>query len=386
MAKRRSKGDGSLTQRSSDGRWQGSLVVELPNGSPKRRYFYGRTKAEAKAKLDQALRDQADGSLVATTPTLERAIADWLERRKLPPKPLKASTWNGYESKIRVHVVPRLGPRRLGDLEKKPHLIEDAYDAMRAGGAAEANVRQVHAILSKFFKDMTRGGKVGRNPMERVQPPGTETSEREQFTDVQAVHALRAAGDSARWWLALFYGLRRGEALGLDWRYVDWQGHTLSIAETLTEEYGSRAFTAKGTPKSRASRRTLPMLPQIEVRLRLLWEDQGQPEAGPVFRTSRGTPVDPRNDYRAWRAFIADAGLPPIALHAARNSAASLMEAAGVPDRVVAEILGHAQVRITHGYQRAAVERMRQELARVGLVVEPAESARALPAPGSPPA
>ena len=44
---------------------------------------------------------------------------------------------------------------------------------------------------------------------------------------------------------------------------------------------------------------------------------------------------------------LKSAGVAPRPLHAARNTAGSLLNAAGVPDKTVSEILGHAQVQIT---------------------------------------
>lgn len=401
MSRRRSKGDGGLVQRhdhadcppledtgrvdekgrpilerpkhSCRGRWVGTLDVELPNGRTTRKYLYGRTKGDAKAKLDKALRDRNAGTLVATSPTLEAWLDTWMQARRRPPKPLKPNTWNGYAEKIRNYIVPTLGRKRLSDL--RPQAIEAMYDDMRARGLAESTVRQTHAILTKSLKDALRKGLIGATPMDRVDPPGTETNDRAQWTHEEARLALKAAGDSARWWLAVFYGMRQGEALGLDWENVDWDAHVLSIKETWQQDYGGGA-RIKGTPKSKASKRILPMMPQIELRLRLLWEEQGRPATGPVFRNSRGTRLDPSADYKAWRKFNATAivvpFLPPprIALHAARNTAASLLEWAGVPDRLAAQILGHSDVRITHGYQTADIERMRLAFASAGRLLE----------------
>jgi integrase len=362
MAARRDRGQGGLTQR-KDGRWQATLVVTLPNGNRETKYLYGRTKTEAKLKLDTARREKDRGELVMRAPTVETWLTTWLESRSRPPKPLKPKTWNGYESKIRVNIVPVIGRRRLDQL--RPQEIDALYDHLRDRGLAESSVRQTHAILAKSLTDAVRKGVLGRSPMDRVTPPGTETNDRDQWTLEQAAHALRAAGESARWWLAIFYGMRQGEVLGLDWRHVDWPGHSFEIEQTVTQDYGSTALIF-GTPKSKASRRRLPMVGQIETRLLLLWDAQGQPEAGLVFPSAKGTPRDPSRDYRDWQAFVSGAGLPRIALHAARNTAGSLMEAAGLPDRVVAQILGQAQVRTTHGYQRAELERIRGYLTGLG--------------------
>ncbi len=373
---RRTKGDGGLIQRhdhttcpplvdgerpkhSCKGRWVGTLNVELPNGRIVRKSLYGRTMKEAKTKLDQARRDRDAGTLVAKSPTVAAWMGEWLEKKKRPPKPLKPQTWNGYESKTRVYIIPALGKARLDAL--RPQRIEALYDDMRNDGKSEATIRQTHAILQKALKDAVRVGVLGRTPMDRVDPPGTETNDRDQWTLAEAVTALKAAGESARWWLAIFYGMRQGEVLGMDWRWVDWKAGTFTIKETRQNDYGYSG-SVLGDPKAKASLRELPMVPQIEVRLRLLWDAAGQPTEGLVFPNSKGTLLDPKKDWLNWRAFIKDAGVPVIALHAARNTAASIMEAAGIPDRLVMQILGQSQVRTTHSYQRAELERVRAAL------------------------
>jgi integrase len=68
-----------------------------------------------------------------------------------------------------------------------------------------------------------------------------------------------------------------------------------------------------------------------------------------VFTTPTGTPVDPRNDYRAWRKLLTDAGVRPARLHDARHTAATLLLIQGVPARVVMQILGHSQITLTLG-------------------------------------
>ena len=366
MTTRRTKGDGGLTQR-KDGRWQATLPLELPNGRKVTKTMYGRTMVEAKRKLDAARRDRDAGTLVAKSPTVATWMAEWLEKKKSPPKPLKPNSWNGYRSKVDRYIVPALGRKRLSEL--RPQHIEAMYDDLRARGLQEATVRQTHAILKKALADAVRVGALGRTPMDRVDPPGTETNDRDQWTLEQASQALAAAGESARWWLAIFYGMRQGEVLGMDWARVDWQAHTFAIEETRQNDYG---YTGPilGTPKARASTRTLPLDRRVEIRLRLLWESVGSPPAGLVFPNGKGALMDPKRDWDDWRAFIASADLPVIALHAARNTAASLMEAAGIPDRAVAQILGQSQVRTTHGYQRAELERLRGYMEQVGVVLE----------------
>jgi integrase len=76
-----------------------------------------------------------------------------------------------------------------------------------------------------------------------------------------------------------------------------------------------------------------------------------------VFASRVGTPLSPRNDYRAFRALAARAGLRPVRLHDLRHTAASLLLSQGVPARVVMEVLGHSQISVTlNTYSHVAPE------------------------------
>ncbi|HVD00160.1 MAG TPA: site-specific integrase, partial [Candidatus Dormibacteraeota bacterium] len=56
---------------------------------------------------------------------------------------------------------------------------------------------------------------------------------------------------------------------------------------------------------------------------------------------------EPRNAVRSFKAALRAAGLADRRFHDLRHSCASLLLAEGVPLKVVAEILGHASIRLT---------------------------------------
>lgn len=386
--KRRTKGDGGLTQR-KDGRWQGSFLVTNDAGRKVRKYVYGRTKRETLHRLRAAIRDRDAGTLVMTQTTVEQWMGYWLDR--IAARRLKPQTLREYRGKTRLYIVPQLGRHRLTTL--RPEHVRNLYDWMRddgradgTGGLAEATVRQTHAILRKALGDAVKDGKVATNPVEKVDAPKTDRNRRRPLSAHDAHRVLAAAGEDARWWLALFYGKRQGEALGLRWCDVDFERHTLRVQQTLQTDENYRIIF--GPPKGEASRNVVPLLPLLESRLRLAYLNAGEPDQrdrcdgvtgqclhGLVF-TDRGRPIWPNDDWAAWRDLLVRAAVPPlapvphVALHAARNTAASLLEAAGVPDRLVMQILGQSQVQITHGYQSADLERMRQAFEALGNVLE----------------
>lgn len=393
MPKRRTKGDGGLYQRHDHpdcppvivtgrdeygkpiayrpehrckGRWVGTLDAPLATGGTKRVYVYGRTQAEAKRKLDAKNQAKRDGTLVVGGGiTAGEWLTHWLDKIATPT--LKPQTIRGYSGYVNGHLIPAVGRHRLADL--RPDHIRAMHTTLAAKGLSPASVKQAHAILRKALAEAVYDGRLAVNPAGRVKSPSAPKNPRQGLALEQARTVL-ASTPEARWWLALLYGMRQGEVLGLRWQDVDFDNLTITIAQTRqTAADGTVLF---GAPKSRTSSRTLPMLAPIEavMRRQRAGDDSDDPDAL-IWRRTDGTALIPRDDYAAWHELLATAGAPKIALHAARNTAASLMEAAGIPDRVIAQILGHAQVQITHGYQHAEVARLRTELGRLTALVAP---------------
>lgn len=60
-----------------------------------------------------------------------------------------------------------------------------------------------------------------------------------------------------------------------------------------------------------------------------------------------GTPISPRNLVRSWKALLAKHGFRDVRFHDLRHTCATFLLAAGVPARVVMEMLGHSQISLT---------------------------------------
>ena len=88
------------------------------------------------------------------------------------------------------------------------------------------------------------------------------------------------------------------------------------------------------------------------------WRDHGL-----VFASSIGTPVEPRNVNRRWDELRRRAGLDWLRLHDLRHGCATLLLAKGVPDRVIMEVLGHAEIGVTMNTYAHVLPVLRQEAA-----------------------
>jgi integrase len=82
-----------------------------------------------------------------------------------------------------------------------------------------------------------------------------------------------------------------------------------------------------------------------------------------VFPSTIGTPMDARNVLRRFQALVAKASLPHQRFHDLRHCCASLLLAQGVPPRVVMEILGHSDIRLTMNTYAHVMPVLQQEAA-----------------------
>jgi integrase len=353
--KQRGHGEGSIGF--YGGRWVAQASVE---GGARRR-FYGKTRAEANAKLQAALGAVRAGLPVPTDRlTVADYLDDWLTGASRSLRPSTAST---YARHIRLHILPTLG--RLPVVRLRPEQLDRLYTGLLAKGLSRTSVQHIHAILRRSLSQATRRGVIGRNPTDLVDPPGRDHPRMQVLSIDQARGLLataktpRHAGLEALYVLALTTGMRRGELLALRWADVDLTARTLTVTGTLQRVKRADGTSAleRAQPKTKTSMRRIP-LTSVAVdaltrhargheRTRDIagteWVDGGF-----VFTNELGGPMEPRNLIaRSFTPLLADAGIPHVRFHDLRHTAATLMAAQGVHTKVVSEVLGHASVGIT---------------------------------------
>jgi integrase len=169
--------------------------------------------------------------------------------------------------------------------------------------------------------------------------------------------------DRLRWVCALMLGLRQGEALGLDWSMVsldDGAGY-VRVERALQRQTGKGLVMTD--LKSQSSHRVVPLIPLVAA----VFQDQLERSGGVGLVFGGGKPKDPRKDWGEWREALTRADAPLVPLHGARASCATLLRSQGVPERVIADILGHREVATTQAhYIRSDDAQRRAALAVLG--------------------
>lgn len=349
--------DGSRPEHDCTGLFQARINVKTATGKTLRKVLYGKTEGEVLGKLRKLIATEGNYQIVEKSITLSTWVDRWFADAK---RELKVNTHQGYANRIEKWIKPELGSHRLDKLQ--PEHVTALYDKMRREGLTEGSVRQVHAILRRCLKMAMRTGLVARNvaSSEFIDPPKTATQPRKPLSVEQAWKVLAVAGMKPRAAMALMTGLRQGEVLALRWMDIYLDGSEdipfPHLVVRRSRSYETGVGYVYGTPKSaKSTGRVVPLIGYVRDRLLKLHEEASgggplSPEAL-VLVNSRRNPIDANTDATTWNVLLEQAGVPYSTLHSARNTTAALLESAGVPARVVAEILGHASVAMTYRYQ-----------------------------------
>lgn len=349
---KRGQGEGSIYKR-MDGRWVGVANLGYQSGKLRRKSFYGKTRAEVAAKLTDALRDLQKGlPIIIEQQTVKQFLENWLNESVKPS--VRPSTYISYEYQVKGHLTPQIGHIKLSKLT--PQHLQTYINNRLSAGLAAKTVKYHLSIMRMALSKAEKWDLVVRNVAMFVDPPRVQKYEIEPITPEQArvfLQAIRGDRMEALFTVALSLGLRRGESLGLRWQDIDLKLGTLRVNQSLQRLNGKLEFSE---PKTKSSRRVLDLPDSLIAKLREHRARQLQEKllAGSkwidtelVFTSSIGTPIDPRHVKRRLDPLLKKAGLPHFRVHDLRHFCASLLLAQGVPLKVVSEILGHTQIRIT---------------------------------------
>ena len=362
---RRRVGTGSVFKRKSDGRW----IAQTSHGPRDNRVITRRVARSKREALELLAELQADAGIVDRTTTVGSYLRSWLRSAERSVKP---STLQTYEIAVRRQLEPAIGHVPLAAL--KPAHVEALLRGMDLTPKGQRNAL---GVLARALTVAERQGLVTRNVARLVDPPRVERKDIPAMTadDVRRILST-VKGDrlEALYVLALATGLRMAELLGLRWDDWDRDRATVRVAYTLERLDGRYSLVE---PKTRRSRRTVALPAFAQAALEAHREAQlaerigaGVPtQDGLVFVTEAGRPINGGWLSHHWRKVAERAGVQ-VTFHQLRHGSATLLAAAGVNPRVVADRLGHATTRMTlDTYTHVAANTDREAAAALDKVV-----------------
>lgn len=315
--------------------------VSLPGRKEVSRQFDTKRKAEDWHSRQQV--DLSDGSFAA--PARGRiTVSEWADRMLHGSPHLKDKTLVGYETNLRLHILPAIGDLQIGQLDKSA--VKTLVGGLTADGKGAGTVRNVKNTLSGLCEFAIDAGAIKTNPCKGVKTPKPPADEM-QFLNASQVATLADSIDP-RWRtlivFAAYAGLRAGEISALRVGRLDLMRGKVNVVESASEVRG-KLFN--GQTKTYENR-TVSLPPFLQNMLAEHIADRASDPAAFVFQSPEGGQIR----HSSWtRRFFApathEAGLNGFRFHDLRHTCAALLISLGAHPRAIMERLGHSSVTVS---------------------------------------
>ncbi len=318
-----------------------------PNNRPRERWFPTAADARIFAKTVDA--DVVRGDYL--NPTLGRTrFAYWAEQWFATTAGLKPKTRQGYESMLRVHVVPHFGGWQISAVDTPA--VRAFLAKMSDAGSAVGTQRAARKVLRLVLGTAIEGNAIKHNPCDGVR---LARSQREEmvFLTLDEVHALASAMRRPEYGLLVRFvtltGLRAGEVGALRIGRLNLLRGRVDVVEAVSEVTGHGLVYG---PTKTYERRSVPIPRAMCDELgAYLATRPADPEAF-VFTAPDGGPLRHHNFYaRHFRPAVVAAGLPErMRFHDLRHTCAALLINAEPPAHPLAVMkrLGHSSITVTY--------------------------------------
>ena len=162
--------------------------------------------------------------------------------------------------------------------------------------------------------------------------------------------------------LALATGMRVGELVALRWSDLNFDDNSINICRSLNrfknfdKSKDMKTVIVISEPKTKTSKRVIPLTDKIMEDLKTLSISQEREKAfcgdsyndnGYIFASPLGYCIEPRTMQDVFKRILKSAEIAEANFHALRHTFATRALEAGVPAKIVSEILGHANVSTT---------------------------------------
>lgn len=280
----------------------------------------------AKARLAEREGDIAKGIPVSPQRlTFDDAMAHLLDHYRLKQR----KSLDAAERRITKHLTPFFGGRRMTAITTD---LVTAYAAERlAAGAAHASVNRELALLKLAFNLSLKARRLLYKPhIEMLAEDNVRTGffEREQF---DAVHTHLSADLRPLVTFMYLTGWRKGEALSLDWRQVDFKAGTVTLDVGRTKSKAGRVFPFADLPE------LADLLTTQRATTKAL--EQATATIIPAVFHRKGKRI--ARFEGAWRAACTAAGCPGRIPHDFRRTAVRNLVRAGIPEQTAMRLTGH---------------------------------------------
>lgn len=328
-------------------------------------------KRKAEKRMQEILEQWENVVAITNNSLLCDYIADWVERDK---SRVQITTYDGYKHMLNKYIYPYFKNTRLNVQDVKPMHIEKYCAEKIEGGLSPNTVIKHLAIIRTALQDAVKNGIIRTNPADLVEKPKKIKPKHDYYKQEELqklLSVVRNTNIEVPVFLAVVFGLRRSEVLGLTWSAIDFDNMTLTICNKVTRGIvdGKVTEVVSDTLKSETSNRTF----MLNEAVRNYLADVRKRQEERPRRTNKyidyvcvneiGELLKPDYVTHKFNDLLAENNMRPIRFHDLRHSCISLLVNNNFNMKLVQEYAGHADFTITaNTYAHTDLTEKREEV------------------------
>ena len=375
MPKRRAKGDGAIFFDENRKTYVGQISLGYDtNGKRKRKTVYGKTKAEVKEKLKNVEFQVYTGTFLNKNEITIYQLSKQILDNKLTQNEVKESTYFRH-----IETLKMLEPIYNTPLQavNETLLLSVFHSKLNY---SQSSINKIYTLLNGTFKEAVKRKIISKNPMADIKKPKSRQVNipvraltKEEQRKLIKILETEDINYKAQMLLSLSAGLRMGEINALFVEDINKDFKRLTIHRTISRgEKGAPLLSE--TPKTKAGNRVLILVDSVYD---LLSECIGDKKSGLIF-TQNGKMISTSQVYAQFNRMLKKYDIidqtitnGKIDLHSLRHTFGTRCAEAGMPPKVLQEIMGHSNISITmNTYFYATKDYIQENLLKVNSILE----------------
>lgn len=316
------------------------------NGKDINKWISGSTKAELERARQEVVKYYILGESMPRDVMFGEYVQRWYKAKRNPR--IGGATAENYRTMINVHILPHFGNRQFRAIG--PHDVQIWMDGFK--GTSSSKIDKLYMLIRAICRDAYAEGVIPRDIAAGLLKPLAEKKESRRALNNDETAGILSSimnndNQEGRLLAVMYYlGLRRGEALGLQWDDFDFEEQMVHIQRDIVYVRGK---TTISDLKTEASDRYV-IIPSV---LRELLQPHISDPTDWVFQSNTGEPICQSSYKRIWKRLMSSAGLlgedqkPIITAHWLRHNYATKLFYAGVDAVIAMWLLGHESYETT---------------------------------------
>ena len=288
---------------------------------------------------------------------------------------VKPGTYATTKRYANLHILPKIGNKRIDSFT-----VMDCQKLVNQWAEHFNSAKYPKGITQQVFDYAIKMDIIQDNPMKKVKLPkrkGVINETSKYYTTEELKHFFECLDDynnlkfSAFFRILAFTGMRKGEALALEWSDIDFENKLIHITKGVSLDENDVPIIS--TPKTKKSVRTVSIDNETVLTLKKWKLEQAKKlmKRGINSLNKHQLLFTYQNNklYRPcyvndWLdTIIKTYNLKKITIHGFRHSHCSLLFEMGTPIQVVQERLGHSNIKTTMDIYTHVTEKQRDEIA-----------------------